>query len=82
MSKIVRIPIEGGESVPAIEVTYETLKEDWNEYALTDGGRLKLKTVVHRIFRVVDEDGATVFDPITGDPRLVVRHGTIVSPSE
>jgi hypothetical protein len=82
MAKMVKIPVEGGPPLSAIEVTYETVREEWNEYALADGGRVRLKTIVQRIYRVVDESGEPQFDPATGDPQLVVRHGTIVSPSE
>jgi hypothetical protein len=80
MPKIVEVPTPDG-PVFAIEQTFETKREDWNEYDLADGGHVRVKTVVQRIYRVVDPQGVPQTDE-QGDPRLLVRHGTIVSASD
>jgi hypothetical protein len=80
MAKIVELPGPNG-PVHGIEQTFETAREDWNEYVLADGGRVRLKTVVQRIYRVVDDEGKPQHDE-AGDPQLIVRHGTIVSASD
>lgn len=81
MAKIVKLPVEGGESVSAIEVDFKPVREDWDEYELADGGRVRLKTVVQRIFRIVDADGRPTTNA-EGDPAIVVRHGTMIVASD
>ncbi|HEY8768420.1 MAG TPA: hypothetical protein VIP09_14355 [Dehalococcoidia bacterium] len=55
------------------EEDFEIVKEDWNEYKLLDGGSVRVKTTIARIFRVLDERGnPAVTDD--GDPSVVVRH--------
>ncbi len=49
-----KVPYKGGE-VEAVEVDFQTRKEDWNEYQLMDGSTVKIKLVVSEIFRVLDE---------------------------
>ena len=49
-----KIPYKGRE-VDAVEVDFQTRKEDWNEYQLMDGSFVKMKLVVSDIFRVPDE---------------------------
>lgn len=81
MAKIVKLPVEGGESVSAIEVDFKPVREDWDEHELADGGRVRLKTVVQRIFRIVDSEGRPTNTP-EGDPAIVVRHGTMIVASD
>jgi len=49
-----KVPYKGGE-VEALEVDFQTRKEDWNEYQLMDGSTVKIKLVVSEIFKVPDE---------------------------
>lgn len=81
MAKIVHIPIEGGKSVDAIEQPFTPVREEWDEYELADGGRIRIKTVVQRIYRIVDSEGRATTNP-DGDPAVVVRHGTIIVASD
>ena len=62
-----------GKEVLVVEQQFEINREGWNEYKLLDGGIIRLKTSVHRIYRVVDEDGMQQFDD-QGQPVSVVRH--------
>ena len=51
--------------------------EHWNEYDLEDGTRLKIKVVVNRVVRILDEDG----NPATtenGDPFVCVSSNTYI----
>lgn len=66
----VRLP--NGRELGAMDVDFETIKEDWNEYALEDGTVLKFKTVVSSIIRTED------YDPMTGDPVYHVRSTNIL----
>lgn len=82
MSKVIKLPIDGGNFVSAIEVPYDTKSEDWNAYDLHDSGtRVRVKTIVQKIYRVVDDSGNQIYNP-DGEPSYIVRHGTIVTVSE
>jgi hypothetical protein len=52
---------------------FEIVKESWNEYKLLDGGTVRVKTSVHRIFRLLDADGKPK-RTAEGDPEVLVRH--------
>jgi hypothetical protein len=66
----VRLP--NGREIEAMDVDFETIKEDWNEYKLEDGTVLRFKTVVSSIIRTEN------YDPMTGDPVYHVRSTNIL----
>ena len=70
----------GDQEFTAIEEQFEVAREEWNEYKLLDGGVIRLKTSVQRIFRIVDEDGNQLYNDV-GDPHVIVRHRADVVPS-
>jgi len=49
--------------VEGTEVSFETIREEWNVYRLNDGTTLKFKAVVANIIRLDDEHN-DVGDPI------------------
>jgi hypothetical protein len=55
------------------EIPFLSEREAWNEYALEDGTKLKLKTVLADVVRI---DGQ--YAP-NGDPMYMVNASTIVS---
>ena len=61
------------------EEAFEAEKEHWNEYRLANGDRVRIKVVVHKIFRALDAQGNPAFSE--GDPEVVVRHQIQVSVS-
>jgi len=65
--KKLKVRLPNGRELEAMDVDFETVKEDWNEYTLEDGTVLKFKTVVSSIIRTED------YDPMTGDPVYHVR---------
>jgi hypothetical protein len=79
--KIVKLKIENGQTVDAIEVDFVPKSENWAEYDLADGGRVRVKTVVQRIFRIVDDEGRPTRTD-DGDPAVVVRHGALIVSSD
>ncbi len=81
MARMMKVKLGDGRDVNAIEVPFEIKREEWNEYELTDGGRLRVKTVVHKILKVVDEDGKQLYDN-NGDPIMIARNNVIISASE
>ncbi len=52
-----------GEEVWGEEIEFELERENWNSYILEDGTKLKLKTVLARVFRLekYKEDGEPVY---------------------
>ncbi len=62
------------------EEAFEAEKEHWNEYRLANGDRVRVKVVVHKIFRALDAQGNPEFSA-EGDPEVLVRHQTQVSAS-
>lgn len=76
MAEVRKLNVNGTER-DAIEVPFEIRREDWAEYEFTDGGKMRAKTTVKRIWQVIDDQGNHVRHP-NGDRFLVVEHGTEV----
>ena len=68
----------GNEEVDGLEMSFQNVAEHWNEYLLTDGSVLRLKSVVTEVMRIADRFDAE------GNPVYVVKSAQIVavSPSE
>ena len=79
MPRIQKVKI-GDKEYDAIEEHFEIGREEWNEYKLLDGGVIRLKTSVQRIYRIVDSEGRQLYNE-AGDPHVIVRHKTDVVPS-
>ncbi len=61
-----------GQKVTANDLNFKTVNEEWNEYELEDGTRLKLKTVVAKVLRLegaYNADGDPVYQ-VTSTPIL------------
>jgi hypothetical protein len=54
------------------DLDFETVKEDWNEYKLSDGSTLKVKTVLIGVRRLKNQ-----YTP-TGDPVYVITSHNVV----
>ena len=63
----------GEQDLSVREVPFETVREEWNEYALADGTRVRIKVTPVKFFRVLDEGGNPAFSS-SGDPHIIVRH--------
>ena len=70
----------GGQSQDVREESFESGTEHWNEYNLANGERVRIKLVVHKIFRLLDAEGNPKFSA-EGDPEVAVRHAIQVSAS-
>lgn len=79
--KVKDMAFPDGETGKAEELDFDIVKEDWNEYQLADGGYLKFKAVVQRVFWVLDSSGNRTYTR-EGDPYLVVRSNNQVVASE
>lgn len=67
----------GDVKVDVSEEDFEIVVEPWNEYRLLDGGAIRIKTTVHRVFRVLDANGKPKVTA-DGDPEVIVKHATQV----
>ncbi len=65
----------GNDEVEALEMPFQNVAEHWNEYLLTDGSVLRLKSVVTEILRVEDHYDAE------GNPQYLVKSAQVVSVS-
>jgi hypothetical protein len=61
-----------GRKVQGTEVGFDTMREEWNEYALSDGSTIKVKTVLTSVVRLNGEH-----DP-QGDPVYLIRSNSHV----
>jgi hypothetical protein len=68
-----KVPL-GDELVDAVEVDFAPLREDWNEYSLADGTRLKMKIVITKVFRTEK------YNP-QGEPIYLVNSTNILNAS-
>ena len=65
----------GDKEINGVEQEFEIGREEWNEYKLLDGGRIRVKTQVHKIFRIVDDEGNQTYTS-DGEPNVLVKHRT------
>ena len=72
-----RIMKSDGKDVEAIEVDFEVVREEWNEYKLLDGGTVRVKNTPVRISRILDHNGNPALTA-DGDPHLNVQHITYI----
>ena len=63
----------GEREVDALEMDFQTAREEWNDYRLLDGGRVRVKAVVGKILWVVDEAGNRMYND-QGEPIILVRN--------
>lgn len=75
----VKIKIEDRE-YSTREEEFEVVREEWNEYRLVSGGRVRMKTSVVKIFQAINDDGSPLISP-DGEPVVLVRHATQISAS-
>ena len=74
--------LPGDQRLSVTEVQFEVIREDWAEYKLSDGSRLRVKNVLIRVFLQVDDDGNIIYNE-HGEPSVViVGNQTIVPLSE
>ena len=65
----------GQEDVDGLEMPFQNVAEHWNEYLLSDGTVLRLKSVVTEIVKLVGR-----FDG-DGNPQYLVKSAQVVSVS-
>jgi len=72
MERTIKVLLEG-KIVEGIDLDFKTLKEEWNEYQVTDGSIIRMKVVVTNIAKVPDKyDNA-------GNPIYVVKSSNVLT---
>jgi len=66
-----------GKEEEVVELDFEIKREDWNEYILLDGGTCRVRLVVSKIFRVLDENGQPTWNQ-DGSPNFAITSGNMV----
>jgi hypothetical protein len=74
MGRKTQIRVDGN-PIDVTDEDFEIVREDWNEYKLLDGGVVRVKVTVQRIFRALDAQGKPKVNT-DGDPEIIVRHST------
>ena len=79
MPTIQKVNLNGEEHF-AIEQSFTIASEQWNEYDLADGGRVRMKTTPVKIFKIVDGEGQPLYDE-EGELQFFIRHTTTIASS-
>lgn len=66
-----KFPVDGKE-MDGVEIGFEPTREAWNEYELVDGGRIRIRLTVVRVFQLLDDKGQPAHNPI-GERMLIVE---------
>lgn len=66
-----------GEEKDVAELDFDIKREDWNEYILLDGGSVRVRLVVSKIYRVLDDNGQPSWNQ-DGSPNFAITSGTMV----
>jgi hypothetical protein len=61
-----------GDEVEVIDLDFKIRTEEWNEYDLADGGRIRVKLSVNRVMQVLDPEGKPARTP-DGERFVVVQ---------
>lgn len=81
MARVIKVQLANGEEREAVELDFEIQNEQWDEYKLLDGGRVRMKTSALRMFRVLDVQGNHAYTP-EGDPFILAHHNTLIVATE
>jgi len=79
--KIKEITFPDGETRKVEEMDFKIVKEDWNEYQLVDGTTLKTKSILMKVYWVLDPSGKRMYTP-AGDPSIIINSVNQVVASE
>ena len=63
------------------EESFEIIRQDWSEFRLEGGVRLRVKPEVMKVFRALDDNGKPAYNA-QGDPLLLVRAQISVTATE
>jgi hypothetical protein len=79
--KIKDITFPDGQTRKVEQLDFDIVKEDWNEYQLADGVYLKSKTILTKVYWILDDTGKRMYTP-EGDPFLIMNSANQVVATE
>ncbi len=71
--------LPGNQKISVTEVDFDVVKEDWAEYLLSDGTKLRVKNVLMRAFMQVDEAGNIIYNE-NGEPNVIIVGNQVLTP--
>jgi hypothetical protein len=71
--KIRKITTADGSELNVRDEEFEVVREEWSEYRLKDGGKVRLRATALAISRVLDAEGKPTYGP-DGQPAFVVNN--------
>ncbi len=77
--KIRKMELPGNQNLTVTEVDFQVIREDWDEYRLSDGTKLRVKNVMMRVFMEVDDQGNIKYNEY-GEPNVIVVGNQTVVP--
>ncbi len=72
---------QDGMTRKVMEMDFTSDREEWNVYRLSDGSTVRLKSIVVKILRVMDQGDRPAYTA-DGEPWFIVRSTNTVSASE
>ena len=66
-----------GTPAKGILMDFTVKREEWNEYELSDGTKLRVKNSLVKAYLIVDNDGTPLINE-DGEPQVYIRHTTLV----
>jgi hypothetical protein len=76
LTATIKVNVNGTE-YDAREEEFQVINEDWSNYSLISGGRVRVMTTVQKIYQVLDADGQPLRTP-DGEPVMFVKHNSQV----
>lgn len=67
------VTLPNGIKLRGYEVDFKTISDQWDIYETSDDNTLRMKTVLLKVYRLVEDDNQPSRNPITGDPEYYVN---------
>jgi hypothetical protein len=80
MPRVVTLHLPSGDA-QAIELDFEPTQEPWSEYRLANGGTIRVRAVVNKLYRLLDAEGNPAYNR-AGEPSVAASGSTLISASE
>lgn len=79
--KVKDMTFPDGQTRKVEELEFSTAKEEWNEYRTTSGMKVKMKSVVLKMYWILDAQSNRMYTP-EGEPFIIISSNNQVVASE
>jgi len=76
-----KVSMPDGSEVQVRDEDFEIVREEWSEYRLKDGGKVRIRATALAISRILDAEGKPTYGP-DGQPALIVSNQVQVVAAE